>query len=386
MFNRFLTTVFLSILISPNLFFSQTKLILGTAKSITQINASTYRCEVEIPVPSEITINLQGWQNTLNWDTDFDRIYIYNSNFEPIGIEIFGSEEDPFLFHMMYNPDSLTTRVGKAGSYYIDFHSGINWGWPEGKTEQIYSVIITTVPVNDVYEPNDELASATLVNFDTPYIAYQWVSNLAENNVTGDEDYYLCNVPSSGNLKIVLSEDWNSVYNWSADFDRLYIYDESGNAIGATGDDPYYSWMMSGGEINIEIENAGNYTVCLHSGWAYSTNPYSVTFSFESTTDVKGNNLPKEFLLTQNYPNPFNPTTTIKYEIPPNAETLRATSVLLKVYDILGNEITTLVNEDKQPGVYEVKFDATSDLTSGIYYYKVSTNDFTKTKKMVLLK
>lgn len=386
MFYRFLTTVFFSILIAPNLFFSQTTLIVGTPQTLTQINASTQRCEVEITDPSEIAINLQGWQNTLNWDTDFDRIYIYNSNLEPIGIEIFGSVEDPFLFHMMYDPDSLTIRVGKAGTYYIDFHSGNNWGWPDGKTEQNYTVLITTIPVNDVYEPNDDLASATLVNFDTPYTAYQWISNLAENNVTGDEDYYLCNVPSSGKLKILLSETWNSVYNWGADFDRLYIYDENGSAIGGTGDDPYYSWMMSGGEISFDIENAGNYTVRLHSGWAYSTNPYSVTFSFESTTDVKGNsNFPNEFSLSQNFPNPFNPTTTIQYTIPTNVETLHATSVHLKVYDILGNKIATLVNEAKFPGVYEVQFDA-SNFSSGIYYYKLISNNFIEIKKMLLIK
>jgi len=94
--------------------------------------------------------------------------------------------------------------------------------------------------------------------------------------------------------------------------------------------------------------------------------------------------------LEQNYPNPFNPSTTIKYSIP-NVETLRATSqqVTLKIYDILGREVITLVNKQQKAGSYEVQFDA-SGLTSGIYFYKLnsgtSAGSVTKSMKMILLK
>jgi Secretion system C-terminal sorting domain/PKD domain len=91
-----------------------------------------------------------------------------------------------------------------------------------------------------------------------------------------------------------------------------------------------------------------------------------------------------EFKLEQNYPNPFNPNTTIKFAVP-NVEALGVTNVQLKIFDILGREVKTLINENKKPGNYEVKFDAT-DLTSGIYYYKLSAGDFIETKKMILLK
>jgi len=92
------------------------------------------------------------------------------------------------------------------------------------------------------------------------------------------------------------------------------------------------------------------------------------------------------FKLEQNYPNPFNPTTTIKYSISNNTETLHAMSVQLKVYDILGEEVIILVNKNQKNGNYEVQFDA-SNLTSGIYYYKLSIgNELIKIKKMVLLK
>ena len=88
---------------------------------------------------------------------------------------------------------------------------------------------------------------------------------------------------------------------------------------------------------------------------------------------------PTEFSLGQNYPNPFNPSTTINYSIP------EFSFVTLKVYDVLGSEVATLVNEDKSVGSYEVEFDATG-LPSGIYFYKLQAGSFVETKKMVLMK
>ena len=90
-------------------------------------------------------------------------------------------------------------------------------------------------------------------------------------------------------------------------------------------------------------------------------------------------NLPGEFYLSQNYPNPFNPTTIIKFTI----SELRFT--ILKIYDVLGNEVETLINEDKEAGIYEVEFDATG-IPSGIYFYRLTTGGFTATKKMIILK
>ncbi len=101
----------------------------------------------------------------------------------------------------------------------------------------------------------------------------------------------------------------------------------------------------------------------------------------------EGLNQPKKFILSQNYPNPFNPTTKIKFTIP-SVGTSRysgTVSVQLKVYDVLGNEVATLVNENKPAGSYEVEFDGT-DLISGIYFYRIEAGSFIKTKKMILIK
>jgi hypothetical protein len=92
-----------------------------------------------------------------------------------------------------------------------------------------------------------------------------------------------------------------------------------------------------------------------------------------------GGEMVKTYELTQNYPNPFNPNTTIKYQIP------KTSIVTLKVYDILGAEVATLVNEEKNPGKYEVSFNATR-LASGVYIYRLIAEKFISSKKMILLK
>jgi hypothetical protein len=81
----------------------------------------------------------------------------------------------------------------------------------------------------------------------------------------------------------------------------------------------------------------------------------------------------------QNYPNPFNPSTIISYELP------KASKVVIKVYDVLGNEVATLVNEEKSAGRYSTEFFG-SNLSSGIYLYKITSGDFIQTKKMILMK
>lgn len=93
----------------------------------------------------------------------------------------------------------------------------------------------------------------------------------------------------------------------------------------------------------------------------------------------KTNILSGNFTLSQNYPNPFNPTTTISYQLPVTS------NVKLKVYDILGREVATLVNEEKPAGSYEVEFNG-SGLSSGIYFYQLKAGNFIQTKKFVLMK
>lgn len=98
-----------------------------------------------------------------------------------------------------------------------------------------------------------------------------------------------------------------------------------------------------------------------------------------TTTDVEETSIPTKYELNQNYPNPFNPSTVINYQLP------EAGNVSLKVYDVLGNEVATLVNEFKQAGVYNAKF-ANANLSSGIYLYRLQAGNFVSVRRMMLIK
>ncbi len=106
---------------------------------------------------------------------------------------------------------------------------------------------------------------------------------------------------------------------------------------------------------------------------------YDGSYKYSNEAEVTVDLTPKEFVLYQNYPNPFNPNTVISYQLPV------AGYVTLKVYDLLGKEVATLVDEYKETGRYEIEFDA-KNLSSGIYYYKLNSGEYFQTKKMMLMK
>jgi len=134
--------------------------------------------------------------------------------------------------------------------------------------------------------------------------------------------------------------------------------------------------------------NNGIDSVRLESAWAKSIydNEYIVTApnQISNPTDKK---FAKEYALNQNYPNPFNPSTTIEFSIP------KTEYVTLKIYNILGKEVTTLVSDKLTPGIHKYTWDAT-DFASGLYYYRIETSDpstssgqlFVKTRKLLLIK
>jgi photosystem II stability/assembly factor-like uncharacterized protein len=145
--------------------------------------------------------------------------------------------------------------------------------------------------------------------------------------------------------------------------------------------DPYFDGLTDGNIISLA-------TVDFNTGLALvrnttldggsSTTMFIVSSEPLSSVEYQ-NNIPSGYSLEQNYPNPFNPSTKIEYKI------LQPGFVTLKIYNMLGNEIKTLVNEEKNAGSYEIGFNATG-LPSGIYFYKLTTNNFTETKKLVLMK
>lgn len=134
--------------------------------------------------------------------------------------------------------------------------------------------------------------------------------------------------------------------------------------------------------------NAGEYYLRLVTNVTGEANYTLANIVNDNTTLAKksfnkvnftGSEIPTTYDLAQNYPNPFNPRTTIRYQLPKDG------LVTLKIYDILGSEIETLVNEEKIAGKYEINFNASS-LASGVYIYKIQAGDFTSSKKMILIK
>ena len=137
------------------------------------------------------------------------------------------------------------------------------------------------------------------------------------------------------------------------------------------------SILSIGGTATLDV--SGNADICSDS----LSGTVTGNGSFCGTpTDVESEiseTIPTEFALRQNYPNPFNPSTKISWQTPISGYQT------LKVYDVLGNEVASLVNGEKPAGIYEISFNA-SQLSSGVYFYKLQLGSFIETKKMTLIK
>lgn len=139
------------------------------------------------------------------------------------------------------------------------------------------------------------------------------------------------------------------------------------------------NWIQQGSETigNVVVESVatrssdGTVVIGTHGNGVYSTQL--------NVTSVDNDQLQNRFELSQNYPNPFNPTTTISYSIP------KQSNVSLKVFDIVGREVAVLVDKEKSAGSHKIDFNA-SELSSGVYIYRLQSDDFSETKKMMLLK
>jgi hypothetical protein len=176
---------------------------------------------------------------------------------------------------------------------------------------------------------------------------------------------------------------FNSLYNNYSYVDSVLRCDSQAKAFaGNTSSTAYYSklWELSKGfTINLFKEASFKLTCLIYTAWLNAGSPVSVE-------DENYTQSPVAFNLYQNYPNPFNPSTIIKYTISNvTLSGVEVSRVQLKVYDVLGNEVATLVDEYKPAGSYEVDFSA-NKLSSGIYFYKLTAGSFVETKKMILIR
>lgn len=159
-----------------------------------------------------------------------------------------------------------------------------------------------------------------------------------------------------------------------------------------------WSWQFPGSNTpssiqqnptNITYSSPGIYQVTLVSSNAFGSDTLIRTcyINVQNETGIStiGNEIPLKCSLEQNYPNPFNPMTKIKFEIPLSRGVSEGRGVSLKVYDLLGEQVDELVNEELRPGTYEYDWDA-SAYSSGVYFYTLTSGEFKETKKMLLIK
>jgi hypothetical protein len=155
------------------------------------------------------------------------------------------------------------------------------------------------------------------------------------------------------------------VFDW---LHTLYINDQGNLKI--------WKWDITTAYNNTNFTQDGSINTTYPGFGGLSFN--DVYFNLIGITTL-GKNIPESYSLMQNYPNPFNPTTNIRYDLPKNG------FVKLVVFDALGREVETLVNENQPAGTYEATFNA-SVYSSGVYFYRLTTDYFCNTKKMLLIK
>jgi len=195
-------------------------------------------------------------------------------------------------------------------------------------------------------------------------------------------------IDSSGNIYIT-GPSIGAGFSGYPDYATIK-YNSNGDSIWV---ERYNAADLNDASIAIEIDNSNNLYIAGNSDDSF-TSSGSVTIKYSQTpvgVDQIRSNLPEEYSLFQNYPNPFNPNTLISYQLPVSS------NVILKIYDVLGNEVATLVDEYLPAGSYEVEFNSHSDegqnlpagrqgLASGIYFYRLQVGSFVETKKMLMLK
>ena len=281
---------------------------------------------------------------TTGWSTDW-----YEAHFTPVGYLISqGVAYEPIGAEVMLEWGSRTSDDWKVANEGAQAVRNISW-WVadyeeyDGQTDNGSDYEVFNY---DVAEPD----SASMMQFDGMLL-----NNSSDDALTidGNPDW---KAHAWGNDFIEIGESMRAVKMYYMNKDGRSVFNV-GDVIGVCGmtETPIDDW-------GVDITTRGEFTI-------------------GSAVGVSDNKpaMVEKFSLANNYPNPFNPSTKIQYSLPTNE------FVSLKVYDIIGREVATLVNQQQSAGVYDVNFNA-SNLTSGIYFYKIDAGSFVDVKKMMLIK
>lgn len=298
---------------------------------------------------------------------------------------------DPNIYEVTVN---MTVNADDVVNYKFAYThgGGVNWEGDPNKTYTFTQADIDAGFAQVGPRTYNNLTLESILNHEAT-IKFVCDMNGAINNLTGTEFAAIENVFIAGAVPPL---SWPGGGWPDSDEDLVHFLNDDGGGIWSVElTFPIYSpltiqykyganWGGDNGGANDNEAGVGEdhfLTIPNYLWYGEVQNQFGVTGEHTLATDVEpvDAGVPDQYSLGQNYPNPFNPTTLIRFAIP------EASNVTLKVYDMLGQEVATVLDEQKSAGTYEVNFDA-SKLTTGVYVYTIKAGNFVATKKMMLVK
>jgi hypothetical protein len=324
----------------------------------------------QIPVGYTFTnireVNLpESWNWVATLINSSDGYLYYNSNSFKKVATFRWADGRVFLFN-----DTILIGFGVSPPFYSNYYT-IDGGYYILGNSSYKVTFFMEEPVSDDMEISGDIfnnkilvaGNGDLYIFDIPSFTLVSKQKLINGNFMGADIMML-----NENFGYIAFSSFNStkIYKFVYSSDRIVLID---------------SLIVDGGWIKFAKFDGSIYSVIFQNPYDYGFSRLIIYKIKDKVTSVgsKNKEIPQKFALYQNYPNPFNPSTMIYYDLPVRSR------VKLSVYNLLGQEVATLVNTEQEPGRYNVKFDA-SGLPSGVYFYTLQTPYFTKTNKMVLVK
>ncbi|MCU0372886.1 MAG: T9SS type A sorting domain-containing protein [Ignavibacteria bacterium] len=316
------------------------------------------------------------WDSMLTTTNYYSYLHFFNHD---TGVISGGDSFDNFIWRTTNGGQSLQLIAGFGGASPGKFHflkekvNGEYYGWYYYNNNN-YLFLTTNSGLNWVSRPSipENVQSVFFINKDTGWASAYFSRNYIYYTTNGGNNWAIQNLPSSYTIYDIYFA--NTQKGWASTAYNKVFATNTGGVI----------W----GTQNLPIPFAGHLSfIDSLTGWCGNGNQiaYTTNSGGPITSANNQNELTSKYFLQQNYPNPFNSKTIIKYSIS------NSSKVILKVYDISGKEISTLVNRNQQKGVYNITVDA-SNYSSGVYFYKLELIDekqnkfFVETKRMMYLK